>query len=272
MIYRRVFVPPRWSAFDIILRVFEIVLILFYVAISLVKIFECTPRAKIWDKKLPGTCTNVSAILNTSGLFNFITDVLILLVPVKSVWNLNMQRKRKIAVVAVFTVGLIAPIFSMIGFVVRLQDSGDPDATYNQPFVLLWGTAEVSTGNICISLPPIAVLFRHNRRRTSGSPHNGDSNARTQSCRRKQPLNRDKSDLYHDEYLKLREFSTDTVGVKTPPGVVTRIKGGAEYPLRQEGHHSIHGAATTTDTRDGVDELAPAANIMKTVRVEHSFV
>lgn len=107
MLYRRVFMPRRWSAFDITLRLFEAILILFYVAISIVKVFECTPRARIWDRKIPGTCTNVSTILNTSGLFNFTTDVLILLVPVKSVWNLQMKRKAKIQVVAVFTVGLM---------------------------------------------------------------------------------------------------------------------------------------------------------------------
>lgn len=107
MLYRRVFMPRRWSAFDIILRLFETILILFYVAISIVKVFECTPRARIWDRKIPGTCTNIAKILNTSGLFNFITDVLILLVPVQSVWNLQMKRKLKIQVVAVFTLGLM---------------------------------------------------------------------------------------------------------------------------------------------------------------------
>ena len=81
------------------------VLIMFYVATTFVKIWECTPRERIWNKSVPGTCIDVSRLLNTSGSFNTITDTMILLVPVKSVWNLRMTKKRKWGVVAVFTVG-----------------------------------------------------------------------------------------------------------------------------------------------------------------------
>jgi len=107
MIYRRVFVPRRWTPFDIILRIFESILVLFYTAITIVKIFECTPRERIWKRSLPGTCIDIPALLNVSGMFNFVTDVLILLVPVKSVWTLQMKKKQKVHVVLVFTFGLV---------------------------------------------------------------------------------------------------------------------------------------------------------------------
>lgn len=32
-----------------------------------------------------------------------------------------------------------APVFSTIGFIVRLRISGNPDTTWNQPEILLWG-------------------------------------------------------------------------------------------------------------------------------------
>lgn len=115
-IYRRVFVPLRWTAFDIMLRVFESLLIGFYFSITVVKIFECNPRARIWNKKLPGTCIDVNTMLNSSGMFNFTTDVLLLLVPVKSVWNLQMKRAKKIRVILVFGFGLIlVPTSSLTG-------------------------------------------------------------------------------------------------------------------------------------------------------------
>ncbi|KUJ08328.1 uncharacterized protein LY89DRAFT_567928, partial [Mollisia scopiformis] len=164
-IYRRVFVPQRWEFFDILLRIFEVILISFYFSITVVKIFECKPRARIWNKKLAGTCINVNTMLNTSGMFNFTTDVLLLLVPVKSVWKLQMKKSNKIRVVLIFTFGMIAPVFSLIGFLVRERISHSPDATYNQPLVLLWGTAEVSTGFICICLPPLSIFFHRNKPR-----------------------------------------------------------------------------------------------------------
>ncbi len=87
------------------LRVFIGVLVGFYLATTLVKIWECNPREKIWNTSIPGRCVNVSSLLNTSGLFNSITDVMILLVPVKFVWNLQLSRRQKVGVVAVFTIG-----------------------------------------------------------------------------------------------------------------------------------------------------------------------
>ena len=81
------------------------VLTLFYVATGIVKIWECIPRQRIWNPAVPGTCIDLSTLMITVGFFNTITDVVILLVPVKSVWNLQMTRKKKWGTVAVFTVG-----------------------------------------------------------------------------------------------------------------------------------------------------------------------
>lgn len=106
-LYRRVFVPILWGVFDVIIRVLILIICLFYIAITIVKIWQCIPRARAWDKSVEGTCVDFSRLLNASGLFNTITDVLILLVPVKSIWNLNMKRRQKVKIVAIFTVGLM---------------------------------------------------------------------------------------------------------------------------------------------------------------------
>ena len=45
-------------------------------------------------------------LLNTSGCFNTITDFLILFLPIKAVWDLNMSKQKKLIVVLVFTFGL----------------------------------------------------------------------------------------------------------------------------------------------------------------------
>ena len=133
-------------------------------------------------------------------------------------------------------------------------------------------TAEVATGNICIFLPPVAVLWRSGQRRPAASGHGGDFNSRhLQSSRRKQASPRDKSDLYHEEYLKLSEFSCDTVGIEVPLGVATNIEGGTQKTIMQDGNDGVHGTALANST-DGIYESTPAANIMKTVRVEHSYV
>ena len=106
LFYRRIFSPQHRNAFDRSLRALIVVLCCFYFATGIVKIWQCNPRAKIWDKSLPGTCLNASTVLDTSGLFNLLTDVIILLIPIKAVWNMRLSPKRKAGVVAVFTLGL----------------------------------------------------------------------------------------------------------------------------------------------------------------------
>ncbi|PQE22322.1 integral membrane protein [Rutstroemia sp. NJR-2017a WRK4] len=268
-IYRRVFVPHRWSKFDIILRVFEAILITFYFAISCVKIWECNPRARIWNKALPGTCIDVSKLLNTSGLFNFITDVLILLVPVKSVWNLKMAKKRKLQVVLIFTFGMIAPVFSMVGFVVREKISDNPDVTYGQPLVLLWGTAEVSTGFVCVCLPPLTILFRKRENRGPTQSIRGESNGLgpSQNSKRKTKSKfgsrgisgaRDDT-LLTGEYLELEEGSNYTLGVEKPNNAyMIGVKGGA-------------GLTTPDGSTQNIQETA-GSKIVKTVKIEQRQV
>lgn len=107
LLYRRVFLPQRWSAFDVVVRLLMLIIGLFYVSNTAAKIWECTPRPRIWDKSIQGTCIDISRLLNASGLFNSITDILILLVPVKSVWKLKMDTSRKVGCVLLFTVGLM---------------------------------------------------------------------------------------------------------------------------------------------------------------------
>jgi hypothetical protein len=89
-----------------LILILMVILIVFYVADAFAKIFECNPRKRIIDKSVPGTCLDVPMLLNASGFFNTITDVMILLLPVKAVWTLNMKNQKKIVVVLVFTFGL----------------------------------------------------------------------------------------------------------------------------------------------------------------------
>ena len=78
-----------------------------YIAISVSKILQCWPREKIWNAATPGTCINLAVLLDTSGIFNIVSDVVILLLPIKGLWNLQMSFRKKVGIYAAFTVGLM---------------------------------------------------------------------------------------------------------------------------------------------------------------------
>ena len=104
-LYRRVFSPRRWSYFDLSIVFLIVVMVLFYTITFFIKIFECTPREKINNPSILGTCLSSSDIISASGIFNTITDFLILLLPVQAVWSLKTTFGKKIIVVLAFTFG-----------------------------------------------------------------------------------------------------------------------------------------------------------------------
>ncbi|KAF2848571.1 hypothetical protein T440DRAFT_470172 [Plenodomus tracheiphilus IPT5] len=76
--------------------------IIFYVACLFVEIFACTPREKIWNFFVRGTCVNVYLINVASSVFNFVLDVVMLGMPQYKIWRLQLSKKRKVAISLLF--------------------------------------------------------------------------------------------------------------------------------------------------------------------------
>ena len=87
------------------LHIFIWVNIMYFTVFFFVTIFQCTPRAKIWDPELPGTCLRYQAYSFATGVFNVVSDFLMLGFPIVCIWNLQMSIKRKVGVSAIFFVG-----------------------------------------------------------------------------------------------------------------------------------------------------------------------
>lgn len=104
--YRRVFSLVRWSWFDMAIVALMTAMGIFYGGITFAKIFECSPRERIWNSSIQGRCLDIAMVLNASGGFNMVTDFIILCLPVQAVWNLQMDKTKRILVVMAFTFGL----------------------------------------------------------------------------------------------------------------------------------------------------------------------
>lgn len=102
--YAHIFVLNRDKRFWY-LQGFMVVNTLYFIACFTVTIFRCSPRAKIWNPELPGTCVEYGIIFLAIGLFNVVSDFLMLVFPISCIWNLQMSTERKLGVSAVFFVG-----------------------------------------------------------------------------------------------------------------------------------------------------------------------
>lgn len=105
--YLRIFVPNHAGKLYYTVLLIIWLNLLFYTATTLVEIFTCMPRKKIWEPSTPGRCVNTGFLVITTGAINVISDFSILMLPLSSIWGLQMPKKRKIALSAVFATGLL---------------------------------------------------------------------------------------------------------------------------------------------------------------------
>ncbi|MCJ1259014.1 hypothetical protein MMC24_006848, partial [Lignoscripta atroalba] len=107
--------------------------VLYYTISTFVEIFQCSPRKKLWDPKIPGHCINDNhGIQVYSGSLNVLSDFSILVLPLPLIWRLQMPFLRKLRVTAVFSVGLFACITSVVRltYSIDLLDVPVGNATY----------------------------------------------------------------------------------------------------------------------------------------------
>jgi len=106
--WSRIFVPKgHRNAFWWICYVTMAVNVLFYVICTFIEIFACTPRKKIWNPMIQGKCLDMPTVIIVSAFVNFFSDLIILILPQRVIWGLNMSMKRKVGIAALFAVGVL---------------------------------------------------------------------------------------------------------------------------------------------------------------------
>ena len=81
--------------------------VIFYVACIISRALQCIPREKIWNPFVTGKCINSPAELVSSGVVNILSDIILLIIPLSMISRLQMPRRKKWAVFAVFSTGLL---------------------------------------------------------------------------------------------------------------------------------------------------------------------
>lgn len=67
--------------------------------------FNCIPVSKFWYPNEPGYCLNMEALWFSNASMHIITDVAILTMPIPALSSLDLPKKQKIALMAIFAVG-----------------------------------------------------------------------------------------------------------------------------------------------------------------------
>ncbi|ESZ94893.1 integral membrane protein [Sclerotinia borealis F-4128] len=130
----------------------------------------CLPLNYLWDKSIPGgKCVNIPALYRYGSLPNAVTDIFILVVPIPTVWRLQVEMKVKIGLTITFATGSIGMITSIVRCVEFFTHNPVEDGTWNGVRFLYWSIIEPAVYLIAACLPCYRPLIKPFTRKLNGS-------------------------------------------------------------------------------------------------------
>lgn len=73
---------------------------------------QCLPVYSLWDRGVTDrACINIRVVAYSSSALNVVEDIAILLLPVPQVWQLKIEIRRRLALLALFSIGFLYVTF-----------------------------------------------------------------------------------------------------------------------------------------------------------------
>lgn len=83
--------------------------------------FQCTPRAKIWEPWVQGTCINIFLTQLCVSIPSILCDVVILFLPLPHVWRLKTNTTQRVFLLIIFSLGSYVVFTSIYRFTIYLS-------------------------------------------------------------------------------------------------------------------------------------------------------
>jgi hypothetical protein len=163
LFYSRIFKEKK---FKIALWITASVVIAWFLAIEISVILTCRPVSALWVLTEDGTCINFTMFFVGSGTPNVILNFIILVLPLPSIWALDIERKHKVALSSVFLLGGFVVIVSIVRVAI-LGNLNLVDLTWNYVDAALWTSVEPAVAVVSASLPILRSLFIWRRKTSS---------------------------------------------------------------------------------------------------------
>lgn len=168
LLYLRVFFPTgaAKSNFWWVIQATIWLNVLYTTAYILLVSLQCVPSKQPWGH----SCIDESALLITASVINIISDVAVVVIPLGSVWNLQMARKKKRALWALFGFGLLAPGASVARLSYQIVKFNSRNETVNLQITAHLAATEQVIAIVAGCLPVISTLWIQRRQQPPNPP------------------------------------------------------------------------------------------------------
>ncbi|KAK0716294.1 hypothetical protein B0H67DRAFT_582799 [Lasiosphaeris hirsuta] len=123
----------------------------------------CIPYKAIYDFTVAGRCFNKHNMDLTSACIHLATDVIMVFLPQRVIWGLQLSLRKKLGVSVVFSLGLLACISAILRLQVTVTYANAADSTYTLGPVVFWAFAEMTCGFVISCMPSAPRLLRETR-------------------------------------------------------------------------------------------------------------
>ncbi|KAK8078815.1 hypothetical protein PG994_002622 [Apiospora phragmitis] len=132
--------------------------ILLLISVFMASVFTCVPVRKYWHRGIPGHCNSEGLQYIVTSSITVLTDILVVILPIKIVIGLQMPTRLKMSLTLVLTLGII--ILRLL-WLVEYHYGGfflKPDFSYDIRFV--YSAIECNLAIICASIPALSSLLQ----------------------------------------------------------------------------------------------------------------
>ncbi|KAJ2907119.1 uncharacterized protein MKZ38_007634 [Zalerion maritima] len=123
-----------------------------------VVLFRCKPIHKAWTLGAEGTCIDLLPFYYTAFAFKFITDVILFVQPIPTLWRLQLPLGKRIGLIIMMSIGLLVCIISIIR--VTYIGSVGPDPTWLVVDSMIWSEIEVTALIVCACVPSLRHVIQ----------------------------------------------------------------------------------------------------------------
>lgn len=102
LLFGRIFATPGWQK---IVRYSMMFFVAKVTAFMFPLIFQCSPINSIWNRNIQGSCINVTSIGYAGAVFSIIEDLIILALPIRTLWGLQIAKTKRFVVAGMFSIG-----------------------------------------------------------------------------------------------------------------------------------------------------------------------
>ncbi|PVI05165.1 hypothetical protein DM02DRAFT_611014 [Periconia macrospinosa] len=158
----RAFVTPRsrnftfWASWILIVSNVG-----FWATITMLEVFSCSPREKLWNPIVEGTCINRHAYQIASAVMNMVSEMLIMLLPQRVIWGLNLTRKQRLGLSMLFALGIATIASSTLRLAYTIKMWPTDDITYFiADGITLWTIPEITCSILVPCIPVLPQFIR----------------------------------------------------------------------------------------------------------------